>query len=214
VLPYPLENNLFLPSSETSTAWCCSDTPIAFQFAPEAYWPQALPYTPISAWPFHILGVGLSTARFGKGGTRALRDLDLFRPDKDCFATSLSSTDAALLKEWEPDSPSKEDRMDALKAFHDAGIFTWVSLEPVITPASSLAVIEATHPYVDLYKTGKMNARGTPLPPGYKDVDWKAYVIGCVHRCESLGKKLYVKESLQEHLPEGFVNEMRMTQHF
>jgi hypothetical protein len=45
-------------------------------------------------------------------------------------------------------------------------------------------------------------------------VDWKAYVIGCVHRCESLGKKLYVKESLQEHLPEGFVNEMRMTQHF
>jgi transposase-like protein len=97
-----------------------------------------------------------------KGGTRALRDLDLFRLDKDCFATSLSSTNAALLKEWEPDSPSKEDRMDALKTFHDAGIFTWVSLEPVITPASSLAVIEATHPYVDLYKTGKMNARGTP----------------------------------------------------
>jgi len=149
-----------------------------------------------------------------KGGTRALRDLDLFRLDKDCFATSLSSTNAALLKEWEPDSPSKEDRMDALNAFHDAGIFTWVSLEPVITPASSLAVIEATHPYVDLYKTGKMNARGTPLPPGYKDVDWKAYVIDCVYRCESLGKKLYVKESLQGHLPEGFVNEMRMTQHF
>jgi hypothetical protein len=56
MLPYPLENNLFLPSSETSTAWCCSETPIAFQSAPEAYWPQALPYTPISAWPFHILG--------------------------------------------------------------------------------------------------------------------------------------------------------------
>jgi hypothetical protein len=46
------------------------------------------------------------------------------------------------------------------------------------------------------------------------NIDWADFTRRCVDRCERLGKKLYVKESLQEHLPEGFVNEMRMTQHF
>jgi DNA repair photolyase len=63
-----------------------------------------------------------------KGGTRALRDLDLFRPDRDAFASTITSLDEATSLHWEPNAALPADRITALKAFHDAGIFTWVSL--------------------------------------------------------------------------------------
>jgi len=101
------------------------------------------------------------------------------------------------------------DRLAALKAFNAAGIFTWISLEPVLDPVRSLEVIDACHEFVSLFKVGKPNYIKTD-----GNIDWADFTRRCVDRCESLGKKLYVKESLQGHLPEGFVNEMRVKQHF
>lgn len=40
-----------------------------------------------------LLAHGLGTCTLTKGGTRALRDLDLFRPDRDAFASTLTSLD-------------------------------------------------------------------------------------------------------------------------
>jgi sRNA-binding protein len=36
------------------------------------------------------------------------------------------------------------DRIAALRMFHEAGIFTWVSLEPTLDVEASLAIVEAT----------------------------------------------------------------------
>ena len=44
---------------------------------------------------------GLGICTLTKGGKRALRDIDLFRPDRDAFASTLTSLDAAFSRKWE-----------------------------------------------------------------------------------------------------------------
>jgi DNA repair photolyase len=90
-----------------------------------------------------------------KGGTRALADIDLYRHDRDCFASTLTSLDESFSRKWDCNAASPDDRLAALKAFHEKGIFTWVSLEPTLDVESSLGIVEATHGFVDLFKVGK-----------------------------------------------------------
>ena len=44
---------------------------------------------------------GLGICTLTKGGRRALRDLDLFRPGRDAFASTLTSIDPAFSRKWE-----------------------------------------------------------------------------------------------------------------
>ena len=93
---------------------------------------------------------GLAFCTLTKGGRRPFRDLDLFRPTRDAFAVTLISVDDDFCRRWEPKAPLPASRIAALKAFFEAGIFTWTSIEPVIDPEMALAVVEATHEIVDL----------------------------------------------------------------
>ena len=86
-----------------------------------------------------------------KGGTHALADLDLYRRDRDAFFTTLTSLDDRFSLKWEPGAPLPGNRIEAIKKFHSAGIFTIVSLEPTLDIEHSLAVVEATYGFVDLY---------------------------------------------------------------
>ncbi|MHB9110419.1 MAG: radical SAM protein, partial [Armatimonadota bacterium] len=63
-----------------------------------------------------------------KGGTRALRDLDLFGPG-DAFGVTLTCISPSNSEKWEPGAALPSDRITALREFHKAGIPTWVSLE-------------------------------------------------------------------------------------
>ena len=56
-----------------------------------------------------------------KGGHRALRDLDLFRPDRDAFASTLTSLDRDFSRKWERSATDPAERIDTLRRFHDAG---------------------------------------------------------------------------------------------
>jgi DNA repair photolyase len=96
---------------------------------------------------------GLGFCTLTKGGARALRDIDLFRPDQDGFASTLTSLNADQSREWEPKAALPDDRLNTLKRFHDAGIFTWVSLEPVYDTAMTIALIKETAGYVDFIKS-------------------------------------------------------------
>src|SRR5690606_22303571 len=87
---------------------------------------------------------GLGICTLTKGGQRALSCIDLFRPDRDAFASTLTSTDEAFSLKWERGAALPADRMATLKAFHDRGIFTWVSLEPTLDCESSLDIIQRT----------------------------------------------------------------------
>ena len=151
---------------------------------------------------------GLGFCTLTKGGTRAVRDIDLFRPDRDAFACTLTSLDAAFSAKWERAAAPPDDRMEALRTFHKAGIFTWVSLEPTLNCDASLAIVEATHGFVDLYKVGRVNyAKIT------KESDWRSYTLRMIDLLGRLGKAHYIKRDLQGYLPEGYHNPLRVAQH-
>ena len=90
-----------------------------------------------------------------KGGTRALRNLDLYRLDRDVFACTLTSLVDTFSKKWERNAALPGDRIAIIKTFHDAGIFTWVSLEPTLDCESSMEIVRSTHDFVDFYKVGR-----------------------------------------------------------
>jgi DNA repair photolyase len=148
----------------------------------------------------------LAFSILSKGGTRALRDLDLFRSDRDCYGATLTSLDDRLSRKWERNAPLPGDRIAALKAFHEAGIPTWSSLEPVFSVEASLDVIAATHAFVDLYKIGRMNYLNLPI-------DWRAYTERALDVVHRVGANAYFKKDLQPFLPPGYPNPMRVPQH-
>lgn len=159
-----------------------------------------------------VLGVlidnGLAFCTLTKGGSRALRDIDMFRPKRDAFASTLTSLDDAFSLKWERGAQLPADRIATLKRFHDAGIFTWVSLEPTLDTESSLAIIERTHEFVDLYKVGRANY----LPMTYT-TNWQEYTERIVELVNRLGVKHYIKKDLQPYLPFGYHNPRRIPQH-
>ena len=104
-----------------------------------------------------LIEFGLAFCVLTKAGTRAWCDHDLYRPERDAFASTLTSLDERFSKKWERNAAPPEDRIEALKAFHRRGIFTWVSLEPTLDVEASLGIVEATHGFVDLYKVGRAN---------------------------------------------------------
>jgi DNA repair photolyase len=151
-------------------------------------------------------GMGICTLT--KGGSRAFRDLDLFRPDRDAFASTLTSLDDSFAEKWERNAALPGDRIAALRKFHDAGIFTWVSLEPTLDVENSLAIVEETHEFIDLYKIGRVN-----YLPITKTTDWKAYTERIIELCGRLRVKHYVKKDLQCFLPNSYHNPLRIPQH-
>ncbi len=151
---------------------------------------------------------GLGICTLTKGGQRALRDLDLFRPARDAFASTLTSLDNAFSLKWERGAALPGDRIATLKAFHDAGIFTWVSLEPTLSTEASLSLIERTHGFIDLYKVGRAN-----YLPQTTTTDWEAYTHRIVELCDRLGVRHYIKKDLQGYLPAGYHNPRYVAQH-
>lgn len=151
---------------------------------------------------------GLGICTLTKGGSRARRDMDLFRPDRDAFASTLTSLDDAFGHKWERGAAPPTDRIATLRAFHEQGIFTWVSLEPTIDVESSLQIVQETHGFVDLFKIGRVN-----YLPMTKTTDWESYTLRMIDLCQQLGVKHYVKLDLQPFLPTGYHNPKRVPQH-
>jgi hypothetical protein len=144
-----------------------------------------------------------SVAILTKGGARCLDDLAMFRawPDgRVKVGATLTFRSATRCAEWELGAASPDDRLDALRQLHEAGVKTWASIEPVIDAAESLAIIEASLPYVDAYKVGKWNhdARANAT-------DWPAFGKAAVDMIRAAGKALYVKADLRPYMPDGYL---------
>jgi hypothetical protein len=93
-------------------------------------------------------------------------------------------------------------------AVSHAGIFTWVSLEPVLDTAATLEIIRQTHRFVDLYKVGRANYVGLT-----KTTDWRRFTHDVVDVLAQTGARQYIKKDLQKFLPAGYANPMRVPQH-
>jgi DNA repair photolyase len=137
---------------------------------------------------------GFSVTILTKGGARALRDIDLLTP-RDAFATTLTTLDDRESLTWEPGAALPHDRIDAIRTFHERGIPTWVSLEPVIDPVQAQEIIRQTSSFVDLFKVGKLNYH-----PLANEIDWSAFAKQTVALLDSLGKDYYIKQDLLPYL--------------
>ncbi len=146
-----------------------------------------------------------SVAILTKGGHRCLEDLDLFRswPEgRIKVGATLTFAENAPSIEWEPGAALPDERLDMLKTLHKNGIKTWASIEPVIIPAQSLAIIESSLPHVDAYKVGRWNHDTRS-----NAIDWESFGYSAVKLIRDHGKSLYVKKDLQPVFSRGFLSD-------
>lgn len=178
---------------------------VMLSFTTDPYHPGDTQLTRSVLQSLQRFGLGICTLT--KGGRRALRDLDLFRPGRDAFASTLTSLDEQFSRKWERAAALPEDRMETLQTFHKAGIYTWVSLEPTLDTAATIEIIRRTHEYVDLYKVGRVNYSGLT-----KKIDWKQFTEDVLKVLAETGARHYIKRDLQPYLPAGYDNPMRVKQ--
>ena len=136
--------------------------PVFFCFTCDAYQPLDVNCR-LARQAIEVLhSYGIPVRILTKGGKRAERDFDLLRGVGDpgpidefgVTLTFISEVDSYI---WEPHAAPVVHRLDSLKAAHEAGIKTWVSMEPVIDPQQTLDLIRLTYRYVDHYKVGRWN---------------------------------------------------------
>jgi hypothetical protein len=89
-----------------------------------------------------------------------------------------------------------------------AGIFTWVSLEPTLDVDSSIQIIKETNEFVDLFKVGRAN-----YLPITKSTNWEDYTHRVIQIFKELNQPHYIKKDLQQYLPAGYYNPLRIPQH-
>ena len=108
-----------------------------------------------------------------KAGHRAKRDFDIFERNP-CFwkfGSSISFLSESLRERWEPGAPSIASRIAAVQEAYQRGVYTWVSVEPVVDHEEALQVIAALRPFTNLFKIGKLNHMQPDTP-----IDWAAFL--------------------------------------
>ena len=159
------------------------------------------PYQPVEAetqltrkaiLALHAEGFGVHILT--KAGERSTRDFDLLT-SKDAYATTLTLVRPSISKEWEPNAALPGERVAALRAAHEQGIETWVSLEQVISPAAVHQLLAMTKDFVGHYKVGTMNYH-----PHGNAIDWYAFGWGMKKMMDRAGVRYYFKRDLLKEM--------------
>lgn len=128
-----------------------------------------------------------------KGSAELIQeDMGLIKDVGSQLGLTLCFTDDALRQEWEPHASTVTDRLTVLKNASKEGVFTWVSLEPVIDPDQALDVIRQAHPYVNYWKIGKLNHNKAVE----SSVDWRKFLIDVEALLKQVGAKYLIKKDL------------------
>jgi len=113
------------------------------------------------------------------------------------YGITLVSLDEGFRKEMEPNTAPYKERIAALRALHDAGCKTWVSIEPYPTPnfiEQDLNEILEAISFCDKIIFGRLNYNKKVSE--YKD--HKAYFNELAERviayCEANGKQYHIKD--------------------
>ena len=120
-------------------------------------------------------------------------DIPIMRQAKTQLGITVCFTDDSLRQQWEPHAAPIEDRFRILQEAHDAKVFTWVSLEPVIDPEQALAVIEKATSYVDFWKVGKLNH----MKSEEDKVNWQKFKTDVESLLVRLKSNFYIKDDLR-----------------
>ena len=126
-----------------------------------------------------LKAAGFALAILTKDTQRAWKYAENLDPDRDMVGTTITSLYQPYAIRWEPGAPAPQTRDAYLWKFHEAGFFTWVSLEPMIDPHQIEAIISRTSVYVNHYKIGALNYGNTC--PEIRDhaarFDWRRHAL-------------------------------------
>jgi len=137
---------------------------------------------------------GLKSQILTKGCAELIQsDMDLMKKADTHFGITLSFIDDAKRKEWEPNASSVSDRLEILKQANKAGVYTWVSLEPVIDPEQAIDVIRKAHNYVRFWKVGKLNH----MKEYEQSVNWRKFLYTVEELLKSYRANYYIKNDLR-----------------
>ena len=117
----------------------------------------------------HALRVQVLT----KGGKRSMNDFDILVRNRWKFGSTIIFRSEKLREEWEPGAASIADRIETIREAHRQGIFTWVSVEPVVDAAEALMVMQELRDIVDLWKVGKLNHDKEREAA----IDWRKFLV-------------------------------------
>jgi DNA repair photolyase len=138
----------------------------------------------------------LKTQILTKGCNELIQDdFELMKRIGSHLGITLCFTDDTARKIWEPHAAPIEDRLKTLKSACHEGIFTWVSLEPVIDPNQALSVIREAHPFVKFWKVGKINHNKI----AEKSVNWHEFYQNVTELLNKLKANYYIKADLQKY---------------
>jgi len=145
----------------------------------------------------------IPTSILTKGGKNALQDLDVikrFSKNIQVGGSLTFTSDADSLK-WEKNGALPKERFDTLRTFHEEGVTTWASMEPVIYPEQSLEIMEITSGYVDRYKIGKLNH----FKKHQDRFDWTKFLVDAVSIMRKHNKPFYIKKDLLAFKPDSLL---------
>lgn len=116
---------------------------------------------------------------------------------KNEYGITLVSLDEDFRKEMEPNTAPFEERIQALKALHDAGCKTWVSMEPYPTPnfieQDLNAILEAVS-FCDKIIFGRLNYnKKVSEYKGYKEF-FNNCAQAVIEYCENNNKQYHIKD--------------------
>ena len=137
---------------------------------------------------------GLNVRLLTKAGELPQRDFDLL-DENDFVGATLTLSNDEDSKKWEPEAALPHERIEMLRAAKEAGISTWVSMEPVIDTGQTLELIRRTHSFVDFYWVGKMNDAKHEKEI---NINWAQFAKGAVSALERYGCNYRLKEGLRK----------------
>lgn len=170
-------------------------TPVLFSFVTDAYQPieTGLYAMRQAIQILHRYDIGVIILT--KGGERSMRDFDLLEPDKDQYAVTLTCLDDDESLKWEPYAALPAARIKALKEASLLGIETWVSLEPVLSPAVAYRIIDEVDQIAGHFKVGPLN-----YDPHAGTIDWADFARGVTACLDEHRSRYYIKKDLAGYL--------------
>jgi len=171
--------------------------PVFLSFTSDIYQPFKEPEHDVTREAFLLCEkYGVNVTILTKGGQRAERDFDIIARAGWKFGTTITGG----ARKFEPHAAPVEERMCTIKNAHDKGIYTWVSMEPVINWKTALFRINTIRKIVDFWKVGKLNhgkKLGEPYATIEADTDWGSFLSNVEHLIPK--DKLLIKHDLEEH---------------
>jgi DNA repair photolyase len=197
--PYPRKDAIkSLKADAKELADAGDQREILMSFTTDPYQPIEQEHRLTSTAIRVLINAGLHFTILTKAGIPSLFDLERLQeaPDLFRYGTTLVFTREEDRRIWEPNAAPTRDRVRALMIMHNAGIRTWVSLEPMIYPDQTLSLICITAPYVDEYRLGALNHAGKT----FTDDQMREYVGKAEALLKSFNKKYIFKKDLQKFL--------------